>query len=83
VNLLGVILSALMLSLGAPFWYSVMKNLVGLRSAIAGKDDTQRRTRQESQVETTTVAVSTSTGASAAATAHAARSLVGERGILG
>lgn len=49
VNVLGVVLSALLLSLGAPFWYSALKNLVGLRSVIAGKDDHQRATRQTTQ----------------------------------
>jgi hypothetical protein len=81
VNLLGVILSALMLSLGAPFWYNVMKNLIGLRSAIAGKDDSQRRARETSQAA---VAVSETSSVVVATTpAQAAQSLAGERGILG
>ncbi len=54
VNLLGVILSALMLSLGAPFWYNALKNLVRLRSVIATKDDDQRLTRQTTQSTPTT-----------------------------
>jgi hypothetical protein len=49
VNLLGVILSALLLSLGAPFWYNALKNLLRLRSVIANKDDDQRLTRQTTQ----------------------------------
>lgn len=56
VNLLGVILSALMLSLGAPFWYNALRNLVRLRSVVASKDDDQRATRQTTQVPVTAVA---------------------------
>ena len=81
VNLLGVILSALMLSLGAPFWYNVLKNLVNLRSAIAGKDDSQRRARETTQ--TTVVSESSSSVVVTTPTSQAAQSLVGERGILG
>jgi hypothetical protein len=54
VNVLGVILSALLLSLGAPFWYNALKNLIRLRSTIAGKDDAQRSTRQTTQSPSTT-----------------------------
>ena len=56
VNLLGVILSALMLSLGAPFWYNALRNLVRLRSVVASKDDDQRATRQTTQVPVTAFA---------------------------
>jgi hypothetical protein len=49
VNLLGVILSAMLLSLGAPFWFNTLKNVVRLRSVIAGKDDEQRQSRQGTQ----------------------------------
>lgn len=72
VSFLGVLLSALLLSLGAPFWYNTLKNLVRLRSVVAGKDDAQRALRQSSQAE-----------ASAAGRAPAAASaLVGEKGIV-
>jgi hypothetical protein len=54
VNLLGVILSALLLSLGAPFWYNALKNLIRLRSVVAVKDDAQRSTRQTTQLPPTT-----------------------------
>jgi hypothetical protein len=36
----------MLLSLGAPFWYNALKNLIRLRSLIAQKDDDQRQTRQ-------------------------------------
>jgi hypothetical protein len=42
----GLLLSILLLSLGAPFWYNVLKDLIGLRSSLARKDDSQRSTRQ-------------------------------------
>ena len=48
VNPVGVCLSALLLTLGAPFWYDVLKKLINLRSVIAGKDDQQRNERQKS-----------------------------------
>jgi hypothetical protein len=35
VHILGVLFSAGLLSLGAPFWYSTLKNLVDLRSQVA------------------------------------------------
>jgi len=46
----GMVLSVLLLSLGAPFWYSMLKNLLQLRSNIAQKDDTQRGQRETGQV---------------------------------
>jgi hypothetical protein len=46
MKLLGIVLTATLLSLGAPFWYSALKNLIRLRSLIAQKDDEQRETRQ-------------------------------------
>src|SRR5262249_29613117 len=42
----GMLISVLLLSLGAPFWYKVLAQLLQLRSAIAGKDDAQRDQRQ-------------------------------------
>ena len=41
-----MIISVLLLSLGAPFWYKALAQLLQLRSAIAGKDDAQREQRQ-------------------------------------
>jgi hypothetical protein len=49
LQLLGILLSAALLSLGAPFWYSMLANLLKLRSVIAGKDDAQRAERQTGQ----------------------------------
>lgn len=48
--LLGVLLSAALLSLGAPFWYATLGNLLKMRSLIARKDEAQREERQTTQV---------------------------------
>ena len=49
-KLLGILVTAMLLSLGAPFWYNALKNLIRLRSSIAQKDDDQRLSRQSSAV---------------------------------
>jgi hypothetical protein len=49
VSLIGILLSVVLVSLGAPFWYGTLKNLLKLRSTIAGKDDLQRQIRQSTQ----------------------------------
>ena len=41
----GTAISVLLLSLGAPFWFEALKNMLRLRSLIAAKDDTQRALR--------------------------------------
>jgi len=48
INVFGVLLTALLLSLGAPFWYSTLGSLLQLRSVLATKDDAQRAERQQS-----------------------------------
>lgn len=45
----GILLSALLLSLGAPFWYSRLQDLLKLRSTVAQNDAKQRETRQTTQ----------------------------------
>lgn len=42
----GIVLSWLLLSLGAPFWYDALKDLLKLRSSLAGKEEDQREDRQ-------------------------------------
>jgi hypothetical protein len=54
VNVFGVLLTALLLSLGAPFWYSALGGLLRLRSVLAGKDDAQRAGRQLTEASSTT-----------------------------
>jgi hypothetical protein len=45
VNPGGVLVTSLLLSLGAPFWYNSLKRLLQLRSVVASRDDAQRRAR--------------------------------------
>lgn len=69
----GMLLSILLVSLGAPFWYSVLKDLLQLRSSIAQKDSTQRDQRETGQV---------STGDGGSTTNVTPAWLIGERGDL-
>jgi hypothetical protein len=46
VSPLGVATTALLLSLGAPFWHSALSRLLQLRSTLAQKDELQRAVRQ-------------------------------------
>jgi hypothetical protein len=71
----GMVLSVLLLSLGAPFWYSVLKDLLQLRSSLAQKDEAQRGQRQSGQV-------GTSAGGGGSAANVTPAWLVGERGDL-
>ena len=45
----GIVLAILLVSLGAPFWYNILKDLLGLRTSLAKKDDVQRLIRQTTQ----------------------------------
>jgi hypothetical protein len=73
----GMLIAALLISLGAPFWYNILKDLIGLRSSLAKKDDAQRQIRQTNQdVQPAVTAIAEL--ASAAPTW-----LRGERGDLG
>ncbi len=46
MKILGILLSAFLLTLGAPFWYGTLQTLLRLRSIAASKDDQQREERQ-------------------------------------
>jgi hypothetical protein len=46
---IGILLAAALLSLGAPFWYALLANLLKLRSVITRKEEEQRTKRQTSQ----------------------------------
>lgn len=46
LQLLGMSLSISLLSLGAPFWYATLSNLIKLRSTISQKDEAARVERQ-------------------------------------
>ena len=77
-TVLGMLITALLLSLGAPFWYSVLGKLLQLRSILAVKDDKQRAERQMNEP-----ASGTSSGMVSAAPQTAAASLLaGERGDM-
>ena len=71
----GMLLSVLLLSLGAPFWYNALKGLLRLRSTIAGKDDAEREQRQSTKAP--------GDGSVAASTGPTATLLAGETGDLG
>lgn len=51
----GVLLSAMLLSLGAPFWYNALKDLVRLRPILASKEEEQRQQRQTAPAERVTL----------------------------
>jgi len=57
LRIFGILLTAALLSLGAPFWYSALRDLVRLRSVVARKDDAERAERQSTQVPAVAVAV--------------------------
>ena len=38
-HLLGMLVTALFLSLGAPFWFNMLRNMSNLRPILAGKVD--------------------------------------------
>ncbi|MBN1568002.1 MAG: hypothetical protein JXA73_09160 [Acidobacteria bacterium] len=42
---MGIFLSGVLLSLGTPFWFNLLKRLLSLRSALAYKDDKERAER--------------------------------------
>ncbi len=74
----GMLIAILLVSLGAPFWYNILKDLLGLRSDLAKNDDVQRATRQTTQDAQPAIAAIT-TQVAAVAPAW----LKGERGDLG
>jgi hypothetical protein len=46
VNWAGVVVSALLLTLGGPFWFTVLKDLLRLRSSAASQESQDRAQRQ-------------------------------------
>jgi hypothetical protein len=57
-SMLGLLVTALLLSLGAPFWYNALGQLLQLRSVLAVKDDAQRTARQSTEPALTTAPAS-------------------------
>jgi hypothetical protein len=74
----GMVLSILLISLGAPFWYNALKDLLKLRSSLSQKDDAQRATRQSAPPDSGTASSSANSGAAPPQPAW----LSGERGDL-
>jgi hypothetical protein len=68
----GILLSALLLSLGAPFWYGRLQDLLKLRSTVAQNDAVQRCIRQTNQTPVD--------GTSGAAAAVVSMAVAGEQG---
>lgn len=48
-RIVGILVTIGLLTLGAPVWYEILKNLIQFRSLVARKDDVERKTRQTSQ----------------------------------
>jgi hypothetical protein len=46
-----IFLTAMLMTLGAPFWYNALKDLLRLRSAMAQKDEQQRTQQQTASVD--------------------------------
>jgi hypothetical protein len=79
-KLIGILLSAALLSLGAPFWYDILKNVIKLRSTLAQKDDQQRAERQNAPPND--AAATTPTAAAITAATVPSTVLPGEQGFL-
>jgi hypothetical protein len=76
VSIPGVLISILLLSLGAPFWYNALNKLLQLRSVIARKDDADRKDRESNLTPA-------AAGAGGAGANPQSALLAGERGDLG
>jgi hypothetical protein len=69
----GVLLSWLLLSLGAPFWFDMLKNALRLRSILAVKDEADRQARSNATpAATTSTTITTSTATAPASPARTA-----------
>ncbi len=44
---LGLLVTWMLLSLGAPFWYDLLKDTLKLRSTLASKEEAARNDRQK------------------------------------
>ncbi len=57
--LLGVLVTAILLSFGAPFWYEMLRNLVNLRDTLSGKSGTSSKPRDDEDDDKDGTATST------------------------
>jgi hypothetical protein len=48
-NAVGILLSAILIGLGAPFWFSALRSLLNLRSTVAEKEDAQQAQRAKDE----------------------------------
>jgi hypothetical protein len=71
----GILFAWVLLSLGAPFWFDMLKNLLKLRSLLAKKDESEREQRDTAQPPVTR-------SAAPAASSVPAGALAGEAGDL-
>jgi hypothetical protein len=46
-KILGILITIILLSLGAPFWFNVLKNLTNLRTRLMQNEEQERLKRQE------------------------------------
>ena len=67
-----IALSAMLLSLGAPFWYNALKDLVGLRPLLARKEQAHREQRQSARAAVSPVLAAGSEKGDLSATGAAA-----------
>ena len=72
----GILFAWVLLSLGAPFWFDLLKNLLKLRSLLARKDEAEREARQQTQTQTPAL------GSRASAPAASGSEALGEAGDL-
>jgi len=82
INPWGAMLSVLLLSLGAPFWFNALSSLLRLRSVVAQKDDADRAERQRETSKSTMAAAGRTSGARDGVDGPSATAAVGERGDL-
>jgi hypothetical protein len=68
----GILLAWILVSLGAPFWYDLLKNLFKLRSLLAQKDDADRGERNAGTKPTATIEVNKGVNGSTPAPASSA-----------
>jgi hypothetical protein len=53
-NWVGLLMSTVLVSLGAPFWFSTVRNLIGLRDALSSRKASQSDTTSSSQSQSST-----------------------------
>jgi hypothetical protein len=62
MQMFGILLTSILLSLGAPFWYGALTNLLRLRGVLAVKEEKDRTVRQTAQSDSTAPAAGNALG---------------------